>query len=304
LDFAKSELAAFEQNLASKKKELNHEKKQLEEMRPRYTEKEESVNTIAENVKEFQTVIAKAQDAIFSSFCKRLGYTDIRAYEAQQGSLEQEAAEKRVGFENQKVKLARHLDWTKSNLDYNSQRLQNLEAQISSQEQDIEEHEGEKEEIEEAIQTKRDEETVLQDELHKQKEKLTAKNEAVNKARAELQKRSKEVENRTKAISALETDLQRNSAGRYALLRRCKLEQITIPLSKDSRSLDSLPDDNILQTDPDADAMDVDEAEEDVGELGNDYGIEVDFEELDEDLQNVSLYVKLDNAKLTSCVAG
>ena len=81
--------------------------------------------------------------------------------------------------------------------------------------------------------------------------------------------------------------MQRNSAGRYALLRRCKLEQIAIPLTEQSKSLDSLPDDNLLQTDPDA--MEVDEGEEPLEDLVKDYGIEVDFEEFDDDLKNVGL---------------
>jgi structural maintenance of chromosome 1 len=58
-------------------------------------------------------------------------------------------------------------------------------------------------------------------------------------------------------------------------------------LTQQSRKLDSLPvDDNVLQTDPDA--MDVDEGDEAPQELTKDYGIEVDFEDLDDDLKKVS----------------
>jgi structural maintenance of chromosome 1 len=164
-----------------------------------------------------------------------------------------------------------------------------LEGEIAILEHDIQKYKAEKTALEDAIDTERATETMLQDELQKQKERLASKNEAVNKARAELQKRSKEVESRTKAIAALETEVQRNSAGRYAILRRCKLEQITIPLTQQSRKLDSLPvDENLLQADPDA--MDVDEGDEPPKELAKDYGIEVDFEELDDDLKNVSKY--------------
>jgi structural maintenance of chromosome 1 len=287
--YAKSELAAFEQNLASKKKELNHEQRQLKEMKPRYEEKQAALERISENVQEFQEAVAKVQDTVFAEFCKRLGYADIRAYEAQQGSLEQEAAEKKNAFEVQKQKLQTQLTWETSRQNDTDLRIQRLEGEIAILEQDIQKYTAEKTALEDAIDTERATETILQDELQKQKERLASKNEAVNKARAELQKRSKEVENRTKAIAALETEVQRNSAGRYAILRRCKLEQITIPLTQQSRKLDSLPvDENLLQADPDA--MDVDEGEEPPQELSKDYGIEVDFEELDDDLKNVSKY--------------
>ena len=104
-----------------------------------------------------------------------------------------------------------------------------------------------------------------------------------------MQKRSKNVEATLKAISGLEADRQLNASSRYTLLRRCKLEDINIPLEEDSRRLDQLPLDDILQTDPDA--MDVDEDQE-ASTLRpskvQDYGIQVDFDDLDEDLREVS----------------
>ncbi|KAF4635001.1 hypothetical protein G7Y89_g3098 [Cudoniella acicularis] len=288
LNYAKSELAAFDKNLASSKKALAHEQRQLAEMRPKYEEKESSLESIRDTVKEFQEAVGKVEDGIFSEFCKRLGYSDIRSYEAQQGSLEQEAAEKKNAFEIQKGRLERDLKWQKGEYNELNKRVKLMEQQIKNYEHDKEMYLKEKSKLEDGIDVDRAEITQLEDELHKQKEKLAARNEKVNQARGELQKRSKEIDNRTKAITALETEMQRNSAGRYALLRRCKLEQIAIPLTPQSRKLDTLPvDENLLQTDPDA--MDVDEDEDDEDEVlreaMKDYGIEVDFKNLDEDLR-------------------
>ncbi|KAH6681872.1 putative structural maintenance of chromosomes protein 1 [Halenospora varia] len=288
LHYVKSELAAFDKNLASSKKELASEKRQLADMQPKYEEKESGLERIRETVKEFQEAVAKVEDGIFSGFCKRLGYADIRSYEAQQGSLEQEAAEKKNAFALQLGRLEREMRWQQEQYKGLNTRSKLLEGQIQNFEQDKEAYIAEKTELEDGIDVDRAEVTQMEDQLHKQKERLAARNEKVNQARGELQKRSKEIDNRTKAITALETEMQRNSAGRYALLRRCKLEQITIPLTPKSRKLDTLPvDENILQTDPDA--MDVDEDEEDeeeaIRESMKDYGIHVDFETLDKDLK-------------------
>jgi len=286
LAYAQSELAAFKQNLASKKKELEHEKKQLKEMRPKYKEKQSSLESISKTVQEFQDAVAKVQDKIFSDFCKRLGYSDIRAYEAQQGSLEQEAAEKRNAFEVQKQRLAKQVQWETSEHQNTESRVQRFEDRVEALELEIQNYTKDKTALENAIDIDRAKITEMEDELHKLKEKLAAKNEKVNQAKNELQKRSKEIDIRTKAITQLETEVQRNASGRYALLRRCKLEQIAIPLAQQSKKLDSLPvDDNVLQTDPDA--MDVDEGDEAPEELMKDYGIEVDFEDLDDDLKKV-----------------
>jgi structural maintenance of chromosome 1 len=292
LIYARSELAAFKQNLASKKKELEHEKKQLKEMQPKYQEKQSALERISETVREFQEAVAKVQDKVFSDFCKRLGYSDIRAYEAQQGSLEQEAAEKRNAFEVQKQRLAKQVQWEISLLQGTELRVQKFEDRVEALEQDIQNYTKDKTALENAIDIERAKITELEDELHRLKEKLAAKNEKVNQAKNELQKRSKEIDIRTKAITQLETEVQRTSSGRYALLRRCKLEQIAIPLTQQSKKLDTLPvDDNVLQTDPDA--MDVDEGDEAPQELMKDYGIEVDFEDLDDDLKKVSLHVTI-----------
>lgn len=289
LVYQTSELAAFEKNLASKKKELSHEMSQLREIEPRFEENGSSLESIREKVKEFQDAVAKVEDGIFSGFCKRLGYSDIRSYEAQQGSLEQEAAEKKNAFAIQKKRLEDGLKFETDMFNNIDTRIKKLEQHIENMEKDIETYTLEKTKLEEAIDIDRAQVTELEDELVKQKEKFAAKNEKVNQARAEVTKRSREIEQRTKAITALETEMQRNSAGRYAMLRRCKLEQITIPLAEQSRKLDSLPvDENILQSDPDA--MDVDEDEDDEMAQGTmkDYGIEVNFESLDEELKTVS----------------
>lgn len=287
LSYEKAELAAFEQNFASKKKELSHEQRQLKDMAPKYEEKQSGLESITETVDKFKDAVAEVQDKIFSGFCKRLGYSDIRAYEAQQGSLEQQAAEKRNAFEVQKQRIASQIKWGTSQHKDIDTRVKRLEDRIEQLEQEIEEYNKEKETLENAIDVDRAQITELEDELHKLKEKLAAKSEKVNQARSELQKRSKDIDSRTKAVTSLETEVQRNAAGRYAMLRRCKLEQIAIPLTPDSRKLDTLPvDDNVLQTDPDA--MEVDEDEESPPEQLKEYGIEVSFDELADDLMKVS----------------
>lgn len=291
LAFVKSELASFEQNLASKKSELSHEQGQLEEMEPKLAEKLKDLEKSTEHAKEYQDSVSEVQDKVFAKFCKRLGYANIRAYEAQQGSLEQEAAQKRNDFQVQKQRLETQLKWEASNIADVESRIERLQSRVASLQADIEKFTKEKTELGNAIDVMRSEQTLLEDQLHKHKEALMGKNDVVNKAKNDLAKRSKEIDSRAKAVAALEAEAQRSSSGRYALLRRCKLEQIAIPLADGSAKLDSLPvDDNVLQTDPDA--MDVDEDEDDEApkDVMKDYGIDVSFEDLDEDLKVVSYH--------------
>lgn len=287
LAFANGELAAFKQNLESKRKELEHVKRQLKEWQPKFKQEDSKLQKTRAAVEKFKVAIAEVEDKIFADFCQRLGYSDIRAYEAQQGSLEQEAHEKRTQFDLQRSRLESNKSWETSRHNETESRLRNLEERLERLSKDIESYQAEKEEIEEALGNYQDSLAALQQQLDGYKSELSKRTEKVNAAKAEVQKRSKDIESRQKAISALETEVQRNSAGKFALLRRCRLEQINIPLVEGS--LDNLPnEDNLLHQDPDA--MDVDDGD-DAGMMENamdDYGIEVDFDQLEDEFKNVS----------------
>ncbi|KFY05627.1 hypothetical protein V492_08399 [Pseudogymnoascus sp. VKM F-4246] len=281
LAYTKSELAAFEQNLASKKKELDYEKRQLSDIQPKYKEQTASLEKLQKSVQEFRDSVSKVEDRVFGGFCKRLGYENIRDYEVQQGTLEQEAAQQRNDFELQKQRLTSRLTWETSRVDDTKSRLKRLEDQTLSLSRDIDMYNASKEKLEESLDVDNAEIEVLKEQLAEAKQKSSKKNEKVVQARDELQKRSKNVDTVQRAISSLESEAQRAAAGRYAQLRRCKLEQIRIPLADGSSDLESLPVDNMPDVDPDA--MDVDEGDGVDPVLIND-GIEIDFDELDDEL--------------------
>lgn len=286
LKAARGELQAFERNEASKNKELQHEETQLDEWEPKYEEKNGDLEATRKAVDKFESAIAAVQDKIFADFCKRLGYPDIRTYEALQGSLEQEASKKRNGFEVQKQKLKSMLTLESSRHDETQRRLQQIKSHLERLEADIDAYEQEKEAIEETLGAHQDELEALKESLDEVKEKQSRKADKVNEAKSEVQKRSRDIEARLKAISALEAEIQKNSSSKFALLRRCKLEQVQIPLAEGS--LDDLPnEDQLLRQDPDA--MDIDEGDEaDMEAALDDYGVEVDFDSLDDELKIVS----------------
>lgn len=288
LRLARSELQAFEKNVASKKKELQHEERQLDEWEPKYEQMSNDLQSTRKAVAKFENAIAAVQDKVFANFCKRLGYSDIRTYEALQGSLEQEVSKKRNEFEVQKGRLQSSLMLDTSRHTETERRLQQIKAQLGRLESDIEQYEADKSSIEESLGNLRDQLEAFKENLDKAKEKLSKKAEKVSEARQEVQKRSRDIESRLKAINALEAEIQKNSASKFTLLRRCKLEQVQIPLA--TGSLDQLPNrDNILHQDPDAMDVDEDEDAEAVDAAMEDYGIEIDFDGLDDELKEVSL---------------
>ena len=240
-----------------------------------------------ETIENTQASVSKVEDEIYRKFCKRLGYTNIREYEAQQGSLQEEASQKKLEFTTQKSRIENQLSFEKQRIQATEDRINGLQAQYERDMSLIEGLKSEQEEIRNSLDESNAELELLRENLEKQKEIYAESAENLAEQRRELQKRSKHVESALKNINALEAEIQRNSSSRYALLRRCKLEDIDIPLTDSSKSLDKLPIDDLVQA-ADPDAMDVDEADEmDETPVVQDYGIEVDFDSLGESLKEV-----------------
>lgn len=291
LVYAKEEAKALERNQISKQKEHEHAEEQLEGARPRYLEKQRELEHSKRHLDELQNAVSEIQDEVFADFCQRLGYDNIRVYEAQQGSFQQEAAQKKLEFSTHKSRLQSRIKYEEQQLDETKSRIKRLEDQIKQDQALIEELEAEQKNIQDELDTLGAEIDQLTEQLEKQKAKQTQKAEKVNEQRREVQKRSKNVDGTLRAIAGLESERQLSAAGRYAFLRRCKLEDINIPLTEESASLDQLPIDEVVQTDPDA--MEVDE-DQDASVLQpsniQDYGIEIDFEDLDEDLKDEVIF--------------
>ena len=291
LAHAKSELLALEKNFASTKKQRNDEKRKLQELQPEYVDRRDALERLGRTVQGFRDAISEVEDKIFSGFCKKLGYSNIRDYEAQQGSMEQEMAEERNKYEVQKQRLKASLNWEESRFNEAEARIQRIQEQLERQQQDISSYRREKKRIEQALKAEQDKLDALVEDLEERKNNLIGKNERVADARAEVQSRSKEIDSRQKEISSLETVVRQNSNSKFNLLRRCRLEQIEVPLL--SGSLDNLPnEDNLLHRDPDA--MDLDEEDDEAEEREimeaamDDHGIDIDFDKLDEELKEVS----------------
>ncbi|KAJ5884871.1 Structural maintenance of chromosomes protein [Penicillium taxi] len=284
LNYSREELKALERNLQSKRSELDFVKNQMEDLRPKYTERKENLDELDETIENTQISVSTVEDDIYRKFCERLGYENIREYEAQQGSLQEEAAQKKLEFTTQKSRIENQLSFEKQRIQATDDRIQSLKAQYERDMSLVEELKGEQQEIREKLDHCSAKLELLHEKLAEQKELYAQSADNLAEQRRELQKRSRQVETDLKNINALEAEIQRNSSSRYALLRRCKLEDVDLPLTEASNSLDKLPIDDLMQADPDA--MDVDEADEmDQSPMVQDYGIEVDFDSLGETLK-------------------
>ncbi|OJJ48565.1 hypothetical protein ASPZODRAFT_130634 [Penicilliopsis zonata CBS 506.65] len=287
LSYAREEKKSLERNLESKRSELDFVKRQLKELRPKYEQQRKALENLDQAIEASQETVSSVEDEVYGAFCQRLGYDNIREYEVQQGSLQEEATQKKLEFTTQKSRIENQLSFERQRLQATADRINGLKAQHERDTALIEELRAEQEQIRHKLDECEAELEILRERLEEQKELYAHAGESLTQERRELQKRSRNVESSLRAVNALEGEIQRNSSSRYALLRRCKLEDIDIPLTDTSNSLDQLPIDDLVQaTDPEA--MDVDEdvtGSNGEGPVIQDYGIEVDFDSLGETLK-------------------
>ena len=290
LSYARDEVKALERNLESRQRELNFARGQVEEYRPKYTEKKRVLEELDEAISASQELVSRVEDEVYRDFCRRLGYDDIRDYERQQGSLQEETAQKKLEFTTQKSRIENQLSFERQRLHATEERIDSLTAQLQRDTKLIEELKVEQEKIRNRLDEINAELDLLREQLEETKDRYEKSAQNLTQHRKELQQRNKSVESLLRNVGGLEADIQRTSASRYTLLRRCKLENLDIPLVEGSKSLDSLPIDELVHgTDPDA--MDVDEDANGNGDnepVAQDYGIEVDFDSLGETLKEVS----------------
>ncbi|KAM0715829.1 hypothetical protein Q7P37_008343 [Cladosporium fusiforme] len=286
LQYAQDELAALDRNIESKTKELKFAQSQLAESQPKYNEQARGLDGLRQQLEEYSTSIAEIEDEIFGDFCQRLGYSDVRDYERQQGSMQQESREKEMVFKTQISRLRNQLDFETKRLASTDARIQSINASSQRDRDLIAQLDAEREEIGGELDVLNAEIEQLNEQLAELKSDFEQRGERVNEARAVVKKKSKDVAKTLDLITALESNITQASTSRYSVLRNCKVENIELPLERGSRKVDSLPlEEAILDDDEDEDAMDVDGA--DSGQRApkvNDYGIYPSFDDLDDDL--------------------
>ncbi|KIX93693.1 uncharacterized protein Z520_10599 [Fonsecaea multimorphosa CBS 102226] len=285
--YAKEELEALNKNLKSKTREVDHIKRQLAEERAKLRQEQTKLEKIDEDISDYQESVSNVENEIFADFCQKHGFGDIRDYEAQQGSLQQEAAQKKLEFVTQKARIEGQLNFERTRLQQTDDRLLALRDKEQRDKETIDDLNEQRQGIQDDLDTLKNELDELHAQLDEQKELLDAAAEKLAKQKAEFQKRAKEMESTFRAINALEGEMQRRSSARYSLLRRCKIESIAIPLTEQSASLDSVPINDLPLED--AEAMEADGEEPTASALKtltvNDYGVEPDFDALDDELK-------------------
>ncbi|KTW31066.1 cohesin subunit SMC1 [Pneumocystis jirovecii RU7] len=280
LEFSKENLNIIQRNLNGKKEEIEHIKRQLKEMPSKLEKDQNLLNENTKKISELQNKINDIEDKIFQDFCSKIKVKNIREYENSHGSWVQETTEKRMSFLTQESKLNNQLTFEKQRLDETSERIKKLQMFINRDSLLILELEKKKKETQETI-------NILKTELLQKRETHTIKKkehdkkaQVVNELCQEINKLTKQTDLLFKMNSEAESEIERISSERYAIFKRCKLEEINIPLI--SGNLNDIPiDESIMQNHINTKSEEVNES----NIIVSDWKIEIDYSSLDKSLK-------------------
>ncbi|KAJ3410001.1 Structural maintenance of chromosomes protein 1, partial [Chytridiales sp. JEL 0842] len=252
-------LSTTKRTLASVQKELQHIRSEIDDIRPRLEAMVAEIEDKQAECSSLEAIIHQVEDQVFKSFCRKMGVADIREFEEGQGAARQEAEQKRLEFETNKAKYSNQITFERNQSNEAQARIERLEASLEEDQANLtafnEEREGYTVTIDKYTAEIEEYQTLL-DECN---EELETRKGSVETARQQLATVTKQAESQAKAIAGKEAQIDKINAEKWAIFRKCKLEEIKIPLhdgSLEDISLDAI--DRAMQNE---DSMDVDEGD-------------------------------------------
>lgn len=183
---------------------------------------------------ELKEVIKAATERVFADFCRRAKLSSIASFEEAREAASTSASQKLGKFAQLMAKLENQISFLQRECEEVQERLIALEEQIASEESSLAAVQREKAKVDAS-------QAVKLRALNDLKTRQSELNEQLEAAQAELaeQKRSNQSASSTttrlnKEITALECAIERHMTQRNSLLKKCRLEEIDLPLAKAS----------------------------------------------------------------------
>ncbi|KAJ7068585.1 condensin complex subunit SMC1 [Mycena amicta] len=280
LTLAKDDLNGCKLRLTGMRDELKHLDKELKKNAPELKKAQATYDSLHQQIARLTATIDTAEEATFAAFCRKIKVENIREYEERQMKVAQQENEARLRFDNQIMRLTHQSDFETEALTSIDDRLVNVEKTVSTEEGNLETLQEQKEAAKREIEEAEEAVSELKEELTGLQETLDEKTKKVEEVKKTTGKAGKQLDQALKEIATKNDEIEKSALDRSAIYRKCRLEEIRLPLLQGN--LKNVPMEENLK---DEVAMDVDEDEDGAQQPRKvqDYGIEVDFEALDDD---------------------
>ncbi|KAG0167012.1 Structural maintenance of chromosomes protein 1 [Apophysomyces sp. BC1034] len=277
LGILQDEITTAKRKLDGIKDEARHVQEEISRGEQAYQEAKVKLDEVDATISQIKQTIALVEDQVFANLCAQIGISNIREYELQQFGLPQEVTERRSQFAAQRSRLEAQLSFEKEQLKELSERLEKLERVYANDTASLTQLQTEKVALNDNIQKMKVDFEKLNADLEQQKDLENGKQQEINQLRHDLEIKGKDVENYLKEMAKFETEIEKVHSERVTIFRKCKLEDIELPLIRGS--MDDVLVEESHATVEDSNAMDVDEFSQ-RSIRSTDWMVEVDFSRL------------------------
>ncbi|CBQ73643.1 probable SMC1-chromosome segregation protein [Sporisorium reilianum SRZ2] len=276
---AQDELAAVNTRLTGIRDELKNIDKQTKEMQPKLRTAKTELEQLQRKMSTLEEVVNREEDRIFAAFCRRIGVDNIREYEERQVRLMERQSDARLQFESQLARLNHQANFERQQIESTQERLETLRQAIAREGQKLQSWQAQKKGKQEQLDGMLEEIQELQAQLTQLQTQNEAKKATLEEKRVELQKAARLLDSLSKEIAARNDEIEGLGSERAAIYRRCRLEEIALPLLKGSLAKVGLEE--TIDVDAPMDMDDDDNTQKPLS--APDFGIQVDFGSLDDE---------------------
>ncbi|KAN0065181.1 Structural maintenance of chromosomes protein 1 [Thecaphora frezii] len=279
LSSVQDDLAAVNSRLADIRNEIKNIDKQLKELKPKLKSSQAELQKLQNQMSSLETKVNGEEDRVFAQFCRRIGVANIREYEERQVRLMQQQSDARLQFDSQLARLTHQANFERQQIRTTQERLESLQRTVQKEQDKIRTLENQKKAQEEEIDGILDEMGDVQEQLEELRSDYDSKKAALDEAKTEAARASRNLEAVLKEIASRNDEIEKLGSERTGIYRRCRLEEIQLPLVEGSLSKVPLEETGDLGGAP----MDIDESATQEVVTVPDFGIEVDFSDLDDE---------------------
>jgi len=282
ISFVQQDLKTLEKRIESSQKESNFILKEIAKLEPLNSRLKIDINNAIYKIDSTTNKINEITDEIFKDFCRQIHVQNIREYEENQQKITTEINEKRLEFTTQQSKLSSQLVFQKDQMKELENRREKLNDSISDEEELLSNLKIDLDTLDDSIKSLEENSNSIMSVLNDQR--ITSKKirESILGKEKDINKISGSINSLEKAITDLDTSLEKLYGERYIILKKCKMNDINIPLLKGKLS-DLM--DNEIETSYNPNSMDVDQIANSQVSHDNNKRLLIDYSLLDAKLR-------------------
>ncbi|CAO3595495.1 unnamed protein product [Absidia cylindrospora] len=286
LSFLQDEIKIAEQKLKDVNSSLQNIQDNIVIHQQHLGHAQHSLQELDNDIGQVKQLLATVEDEVFDEFCSDIGVSTIRQYEELQFTLPDKVREQLAKHNTQRTRLQTQYSFEKEELESIKERLEKLTQSLKDTEQAQQRQQDELVSLEELKQKLTNDLAVHETELQTQLELEQSKQRELDDLRLVLEEKGRDMDAYLKEMTMVETSIEKIRAERIAIFRKCKLEDIYLPLISGTMD-DVLIDDSAMSSilgdapSPSSSSMDVDDVSQ--GSIrSTDWAVEVDYSVLDD----------------------